>query len=138
MLVAFLDYKVRLPGGRRASQNHTFILAKGAGQLVSITVGLSGQNKELLPWLLVSRLDRGRLPLLSVSKIRTLSHLRLLERLDISPWMPSLCCQLNKTGKCMIRLMMFGKSLVLLDTNSRLLVFDGFSICIQLRSTFVQ
>lgn len=38
MLVAFPEYKVPLPGGRRASQNDIFILAKGAGQLVSITV----------------------------------------------------------------------------------------------------
>jgi hypothetical protein len=38
MLVAFPEYKVSLPGGRRASQNDIFILAKGAGQLVSITV----------------------------------------------------------------------------------------------------
>lgn len=38
MLVAFPEYKVPLPGGRRASQNDIFILAKGAGRLVSIMV----------------------------------------------------------------------------------------------------
>jgi len=38
MLVSFPEYKVPLPGGRRASQNDIFILAKGAGQLVSIMV----------------------------------------------------------------------------------------------------
>lgn len=38
MLIAFPEYKVPLPGGRRAAQNDIFILAKGAGQLVSITV----------------------------------------------------------------------------------------------------
>jgi len=38
MLVAFPEYKVPLPGGRRASQSDIFILAKGAGQLVSIMV----------------------------------------------------------------------------------------------------
>jgi len=38
MLLAFPEFKVPLPGGRRASQNDIFILAKGAGQLVSITV----------------------------------------------------------------------------------------------------
>ena len=38
MLVAFPEYKVPLPGGHRASQNDIFILAKGVGQLVSITV----------------------------------------------------------------------------------------------------
>lgn len=38
MLVAFPEYKVPLPGGRRASQNDVFVLAKGNGELVSITV----------------------------------------------------------------------------------------------------
>jgi len=38
MLLAFPEFKVALPGGRRASQSDIFILAKGAGQLVSITV----------------------------------------------------------------------------------------------------
>jgi len=38
MLAAFPEYKVPLPGGPQASQNDIFILAKGAGQLVSITV----------------------------------------------------------------------------------------------------
>lgn len=38
MLVAFPEYKVPLPGGRRASQNDLFVLAKGNGQLISIMV----------------------------------------------------------------------------------------------------
>jgi len=38
MLLAFPEYKVPLPGGKRASQNDIFILAKGNGQLISITV----------------------------------------------------------------------------------------------------
>ncbi|MBA7658320.1 hypothetical protein ES703_66270 [subsurface metagenome] len=38
MLVAFPEYKVPLPGGRRASQNDIFILARGNGQLISIAV----------------------------------------------------------------------------------------------------
>ena len=38
MLVVFPEYKVPLPGGRRASQNDIFILARGSGQLVSIMV----------------------------------------------------------------------------------------------------
>jgi len=38
ILAAFPEYKVPLLGGRRASQNDIFILAKGAGQLVSIMV----------------------------------------------------------------------------------------------------
>lgn len=38
MLLGFPEFKVPLPGGRRASQNDIFILARGAGQLVSITV----------------------------------------------------------------------------------------------------
>jgi hypothetical protein len=38
MLVDFPEYKVPLPGGRRASQNDIFILAKGNGQLVCIMV----------------------------------------------------------------------------------------------------
>ena len=38
MLVAFPEYKVPLPGGRRASQNDIFVLAKGYGQLISIMV----------------------------------------------------------------------------------------------------
>lgn len=38
VLVAFPEYKVPLPGGRRASQNDIFVLAKGNGQLVSIMV----------------------------------------------------------------------------------------------------
>jgi len=37
-LLAFPEYKVPLPGGRRASQNDIFVLAKGNGQLVSIMV----------------------------------------------------------------------------------------------------
>jgi len=38
MLVGFPEYKVPLPGGRCASQNDIFILAKGNGELVSIMV----------------------------------------------------------------------------------------------------
>lgn len=38
MLVAFPEWKVPLPGGRRASQNDIFILAKGNDQLISIMV----------------------------------------------------------------------------------------------------
>lgn len=38
MLIAFPEFKIPLPGGRRASQSDIFILAKGAGQLVSIMV----------------------------------------------------------------------------------------------------
>ena len=38
LLVAFPEYKVPLPGGRRASQNDIFILARRANSLVSITV----------------------------------------------------------------------------------------------------
>lgn len=37
-LLAFPEYKVLLPGGRRASQNDIFVLAKGGGQLISMTV----------------------------------------------------------------------------------------------------
>jgi len=44
MLVAFPEYKVPLPGGRRASQNDILILAKGNGQLVCITV--EGKTSE--------------------------------------------------------------------------------------------
>jgi len=44
MLLAFPEYKVPLPGGRRASQNDIFILAKGDKQLISITV--EGKVKE--------------------------------------------------------------------------------------------
>ena len=43
-LVAFPEYKVALPGGRTASQNDIFILAKGGEQLVSITV--EGKKSE--------------------------------------------------------------------------------------------
>lgn len=38
LLAAFPEYKVSLPGGRRASQNDIFILAKGRDQLVAIMV----------------------------------------------------------------------------------------------------
>ena len=38
LLLAFPEYKVPLPGGRRPSQNDIFILAKGKDQLVSIMV----------------------------------------------------------------------------------------------------
>jgi len=38
MLIALPEYKVPLPGGRRASQNDIFILAKGNSQLISIAV----------------------------------------------------------------------------------------------------
>jgi len=38
MLIALPEYKVPLPGGRRASQNDIFVLAKGNGQLISIVV----------------------------------------------------------------------------------------------------
>jgi len=38
LLLAFPEYKVPLRGGRRASQNDIFILAKGNNQLISITV----------------------------------------------------------------------------------------------------
>jgi len=38
MLIAFPEFKIPLPGGRRASQSDIFILAKGAEQLVSIMV----------------------------------------------------------------------------------------------------
>ena len=38
LLLAFPEYKVPLPGGRRPSQSDIFILAKGSGQLISIMV----------------------------------------------------------------------------------------------------
>lgn len=38
MLMAFPEHKVSLPGGKRASQSDIFVLAKGDGQLISITV----------------------------------------------------------------------------------------------------
>jgi Domain of unknown function (DUF6946) len=38
LLLAFPEYKVPLPGGRRASQNDLFVLARGDNQLISITV----------------------------------------------------------------------------------------------------
>lgn len=38
MLLAFPEYKVSLPGGKRASQSDIFILAKGDDKLVSITI----------------------------------------------------------------------------------------------------
>jgi hypothetical protein len=38
LLVAFPEYKVPLPGGRRASQSDIFILAKGKNELISMTV----------------------------------------------------------------------------------------------------
>lgn len=38
MLVAFPEWKVPLPGGRRASQNDIFVLAEGSNELISITV----------------------------------------------------------------------------------------------------
>jgi len=38
LLLAFPEYKVPLPGGRRASQNDIFILAKGNSQLISIMI----------------------------------------------------------------------------------------------------
>jgi hypothetical protein len=38
MLMAFPEYKVSLPSGKRASQSDIFILAKGDGQLISIAV----------------------------------------------------------------------------------------------------
>jgi len=38
MLIAFPEYKVSLPGGKRASQNDIFILARSDGQLISIAV----------------------------------------------------------------------------------------------------
>ena len=38
MLFAIPEYKVRLPGGRRPSQNDIFVIAKGNNQLVGIMV----------------------------------------------------------------------------------------------------
>jgi len=38
LLLAFPEYKVPLPGGRRASQSDIFVLAKGNEQLISIMV----------------------------------------------------------------------------------------------------
>lgn len=38
LLLAFPEYKVPLPGGRRASQSDVFVLAKGNNQLVSIAI----------------------------------------------------------------------------------------------------
>lgn len=38
LLVAFPEWKVPLPGGRRASQNDIFVLAKGNNELISIMV----------------------------------------------------------------------------------------------------
>jgi len=38
LLLAFPEWKVPLPGGRRASQNDIFVLARGSNQLISITI----------------------------------------------------------------------------------------------------
>jgi len=44
LLLAFPEYKVSLPGGRRASQNDIFVLARGDNELISITV--EGKKSE--------------------------------------------------------------------------------------------
>ncbi|MCH8060884.1 MAG: hypothetical protein IH861_00090 [Chloroflexi bacterium] len=38
LLLAFPEYKVHLPGGSRPSQNDIFVLGKGEGELISITI----------------------------------------------------------------------------------------------------
>ena len=44
LLLAFPEYKVSLPGGRSASQNDIFVLARGDNELISITV--EGKKSE--------------------------------------------------------------------------------------------
>ncbi|MFC2005844.1 DUF6946 family protein [Chloroflexota bacterium] len=44
LLIAFPEWKVPLPGGRRTSQNDIFVLARGSDQLISIMV--EGTMKE--------------------------------------------------------------------------------------------
>lgn len=44
LLLAFPEYKVSLPGGRRASQNDIFVLARGNNQLVSVMI--EGKKSE--------------------------------------------------------------------------------------------
>ena len=53
MLIAFPEYKVSLPGGRRASQSDVFVLAKGDGKLISIAVegkALEGFGQTVSEW----------------------------------------------------------------------------------------
>jgi len=51
--LGFPEYEVSLPGGKRASQNDIFILAKGNNQLISITVegkALESFDKPIDEW----------------------------------------------------------------------------------------
>jgi hypothetical protein len=63
LLLAFPEYKVPLPGGKRASQNDIFILAIGNGQLVSITVEgkvAESFDKTVSEWKHASEYKEGR------------------------------------------------------------------------------
>lgn len=54
LLVAFPEYKVPLPGGKRASQSDIFALAKGGGKLIAITVEgkvTEGFDRRVEEWL---------------------------------------------------------------------------------------
>jgi hypothetical protein len=75
LLMGMPEYRVPLPGGRRASQNDIFILAKGNGQLISIAVeGKAGESfgEMVADWRLK---DRG-------GKKKRLSFLRSELQLD--------------------------------------------------------
>ena len=60
MLLAFPEHKVPLPGGLAASQNDLFVLARGDGQLISMTVegkvSETGDYKPLKPGMKVELL----------------------------------------------------------------------------------
>ncbi|MFC1990183.1 DUF6946 family protein [Chloroflexota bacterium] len=75
LLMAFPEWKVPLPGGRRASQNDIFVLARGSNQLISIMV--EGKMQESFDKI-VSEWKSGR----SKGKQTRLSYLCDLLRLD--------------------------------------------------------
>jgi len=111
ILLGFPEFKVALLGGRRASQNDIFILAKGAGQLVSITV--EGKVSEpfgdtVAEW--KARAGRGK-----ETRLKYLCHLLGLEPASVDHIRYQL---LHRTASALIEANKFGAPNALMLVHS--------------------
>ena len=119
LLMAFPEFKVPLPGGKRATQNDIFALASGNNQLISITVG--GKKSESFgPLVGEWKLDRSK------GREDRLRFLCALLGLDINA-IDNIRYQLiHRTASAVIQAKEFGAAIALMLVHSFSQENDGF------------
>jgi hypothetical protein len=129
LLIAFPEWKVPLPGGRRASQNDIFVLARGSNQLVSIMV--EGKVREPFGEIISEwKSDRSK------GKQTRLSYLCDLLRLDKEQVGHIRYQLLHRTASALIEAKRFNAQNALMLIHSFSQENDGFQDYCQFLSLF--